>query len=286
MTTVNAQITLTAGDQTNETSFNTGLHWSDSLAPSSGKDYVVDNKTLRTPSGTHTFQGDSLTITGNGSMRLDQGSSTLTINDFILNSGRVYVGAFGAFTLNGSINLTGAGRLENGSSGVNTIITVGSTISGGSLLTIAGDGTKGQKISLDATNSFTGGTSVVSFGHAVGNAAGAFGTGDVTISDNSTLTLDVTQALSSTASLILNANSVVNLDFTGGNTIVSGISLDGGSTILTDIGTYGAIGSGATYEFSQFSGTGFIAIPEPSSYGLLLGGLSVLCLLSRKRMGR
>ncbi|MBC2600797.1 hypothetical protein [Puniceicoccus vermicola] len=281
---VHAQVSMDASDLGGETSFNTGLHWSDDLAPSAGKDYVVDQKTLRTPSGTHTFQGDSLNV-GNGSygfIRLDQSSSDITIDDLILQNGEIYVGAFGTFTLNGNMNLLGNGRLENDHSTGKTFV-VTSTISGGSVLTLAGGGSSGGVIRLNSTNSFSGGTRVVDSGFAVGNAMDAFGTGNVTVANNSTLTLNVTQALSSTASLILDANSMVNLDFTDGNTIVSGISLDGGSSFLTDSGTYGAIGSGATYEYAQFAGDGFIAIPETSMSVLLIGGLSILFVLRRNR---
>ena len=55
---------LLAGDAFGANSFNTSLNWSDAQAPVAGRDYVVWQNGLRTPtSGDHTFAGDRLILT-------------------------------------------------------------------------------------------------------------------------------------------------------------------------------------------------------------------------------
>ncbi|HPB09975.1 MAG TPA: hypothetical protein PLT74_01845 [Kiritimatiellia bacterium] len=57
--------TMKAGDAMNTSSFNTGVQWDDGQAPKAGDTYVA-NYQLRTPiTGSHTFAGDLLTVTGN-----------------------------------------------------------------------------------------------------------------------------------------------------------------------------------------------------------------------------
>ncbi|MEO0054925.1 MAG: hypothetical protein RLZZ50_872, partial [Verrucomicrobiota bacterium] len=53
------------------------------------------------------------------------------------------------------------------------------------------------------------------------------------------------------------------------------------------IGTYGGIGSGATYELASFTGTGWLgvtvsAIPEPSAFAAF-GGIAALALAGSRR---
>ena len=57
--------TMKEGDAMNTSSFNTGVQWDDGQAPKAGDTYVA-NYQLRTPiTGSHTFAGDLLTVTGN-----------------------------------------------------------------------------------------------------------------------------------------------------------------------------------------------------------------------------
>ena len=70
-----ATVTLTASDANGFTSFNTGLNWSDTFAPSAGNDYSVGSgATLRTPAttGDFTFAGNSLTIGAGGASQYQE----------------------------------------------------------------------------------------------------------------------------------------------------------------------------------------------------------------------
>jgi hypothetical protein len=83
-----ADVTLTASDLINTTSFNAAGNWSDFAAPSAGNDYFTGAFALRTPptGGPFTFAGDSLSIDTGGvfAFKVNQ---VVTVNDLILNGG-------------------------------------------------------------------------------------------------------------------------------------------------------------------------------------------------------
>ncbi len=110
-----ATVNLVADDGIGETSFNTGLHWSDGSAPSAGNDYVTGNFRLRTPpdSGSHTFGGASLTVDNAngyswGLMYKGSGNTgIITINDLILDGGMISHanGSGDVFQLEGAVHV-------------------------------------------------------------------------------------------------------------------------------------------------------------------------------------
>ena len=113
-----ATVTLTNSDAFGFTSFDTGLNWSDGLAPAPGNAYVVTNAlTLRSPpaAGTQVFQGDSLSLgDGTTSATLSfkgTGGDTdvIVINNLLANLGIVGNGQGGVFTLAGAIQLGNGG---------------------------------------------------------------------------------------------------------------------------------------------------------------------------------
>ena len=78
-----AEHSMTNNDAMNYSSFNAGLNWDNGLAPTSGNTYVA-NYMLRTPtSGSPTFAGDMLTVTG---QLLCKGTdnSSLTMTNLVL----------------------------------------------------------------------------------------------------------------------------------------------------------------------------------------------------------
>lgn len=89
-------VILTATDDYGETSYNTGLHWSDAAAPHAGNDYVVPLQWLRTPTsngGTYEFAGDSLIVTNAGGLIVKSDNSTHVISNLVLiNGGRIWGG--------------------------------------------------------------------------------------------------------------------------------------------------------------------------------------------------
>jgi hypothetical protein len=283
-----AQIVLTAGDGFGTSSFNTAGHWSDSLAPSAGKTYAI-SYLLRTPTaaGNYNFAGDSLTINSAGSMYY-KGASGYTITaNIILNGGFITNGGENPYTLAGTLNLATSSSLY----GFTKLVTVNSLITGGSSSTLAIRSTAlssadltGGTILTNSANSYSGGTSVFDNASLFANADHVLGTGNVTLGARASLTLSgglTNDYIANSASLILAANSnTVFLNFSGID-YITGLSLNNGSTYLAP-GTYGAIGSGADYTYSIFTGTGMLAvIPEPSISALLL--LGIVGMATRRR---
>lgn len=111
-----ANINMSANDGLGSSSFNTGVHWTGSAAPTAGNNYNTAGFVIRTPGDgvtSYTFAGDSLTMgvsSGASGSLLEKftggsGSTrTLTINNFTNNAGAVMRsgGTAGAF-----IHITG-----------------------------------------------------------------------------------------------------------------------------------------------------------------------------------
>ena len=79
-----AEHTMAKGDDPGSSSFNSGLNWTDGLAPALGETYLA-NHTLRTPeqNGSYTFLGDTLTVTASILWK-GQNNTSITITDLIL----------------------------------------------------------------------------------------------------------------------------------------------------------------------------------------------------------
>src|ERR1017187_1483676 len=133
-----ANVTMTAGDGSGTTSWNTGLHWSSGLAPTGGNNYDTLTYILRTPGagGPFTFAGDSLTISPGGALYDKVGTVTVTVNN-LTNSARVCNAVGGTFTLLGTMFVpTNGGAMDTGSG--NSSATDNRTFSNG--MTISGSG--------------------------------------------------------------------------------------------------------------------------------------------------
>ena len=195
-------ITLNTTDGTGQTSYNTGLNWSDGLAPSSGKDYSVTSRTLRAPATTtanqnFTFAGKSLTLNSGGILAWVGSTSNpngaLTVNDMVLNGGQISVfRSSTTLTMNGNISVTSNSTLALGSTAdtgtqVRNII-LNSTVSGTSQLRMNASNNNPSFLTINGNNSgFSGGflltgtsgsvSSTLNVGHV-----NALGTGTITVS--------------------------------------------------------------------------------------------------------
>ena len=148
----------------------------------------------------------------------------------------------GDFTLTGSANTKWTFPIDIGSA--TRTVTVTSTnktfsgvISGSGGLTKAGVG----ELILSGSNTYSGATTV-SAGALIGGADHAFGaTTNITVAAAATLTLTsgvLNDYIGKNAKLVLNSTAILNLNFTGADTI-GGLSLDGGTTWIPN-GTYTA----------------------------------------------
>ena len=218
-------------------------------------------------SATTTILGD-VTLSGAGTI----GTNNLSLNSGTLNLGgkSQTVGALslvGASSLLTNGNITSASILVNNSSG-NAIIEA-SLHGAGVTFTKTNNGIA----TLSGNNTYSGGT-VVKSGTLIGGATNCFGTGDMTVglagsSAIATLTLNGAY-MNDLAMLVLENNSVLNLDFTG-NDIVGGIIIDG---VNIGPGTFTssqleALGLGTV------SGTGGLTVipKSPPSVLLLFGAI-------------
>ncbi|MDF3129327.1 PEP-CTERM sorting domain-containing protein [Kiritimatiellaeota bacterium B1221] len=148
-------------------------------------------------------------------------------------------------------------------------------------------------LSLQGTspNTFTGGVSI-NDGTISAEKSGALGTGNVLVEQTAADTTaqlifasGISDAMSSSAtlSLISFSGNYANVDLGSGvNQTIAGLFFDGASQAA---GTWGASGSGATFENDDwFTGSGVITvIPEPSSILLLGIGFGLLTIVRRSR---
>ncbi|NLF08782.1 MAG: PEP-CTERM sorting domain-containing protein [Pirellulaceae bacterium] len=301
-----ATITLTASDGYDESSFNSAVHWSNAAAPQSGNDYVVAaGLVMRTPptTGNFTFAGDSLAL-GDGSnfgqfnFKGTTSGAVITVDDLRLNDGRIYQVAqstvpplmpFIPQVLAGNISLeTGGGWLW--SHRVDAKLTISANIGGvGGLTIMTGESAplSTNGVVFTGTNSYQGGTTIATYARLDVQKDYGLGTGNVTLSANSSLVLglgDTNNYIDDLASLILanDTDTAVELNYDGIDTI-GALSFDGGATWAA-VGTWGAPDSGADHTSDRFSGTGYLQIvPEPSALTLLAAGLVGLLAYAWRR---
>ncbi|MDF3128486.1 PEP-CTERM sorting domain-containing protein [Kiritimatiellaeota bacterium B1221] len=307
---VSAQaVTLTADDPAGKSSFTSGVRWSDGLAPSAGKDYVVDgtnssSDAMRSPGSssssgspyiqTATFAGDSLTLQNGGllSLKGSNYNNRVVIDNLILDNGTVAANQPNTVPLfEGNIHLLSGGGiidLDNGDRG----IALKSVVTGTGALSLV-TGTGGRPISFESVsaNTYSGGTYITgsrSSNYLNVKNDGIFGTGDVFL--DSTVLISIGSGtthdyINDSAMLSFDGGtSSIFLDFAGTDTI-GALSFDGGSTFAA-VGTWGATGSGAAnIDDTRFSGTGVLnVIPEPSSVMLVaIAAFSFGILKIRKR---
>ena len=253
---------LVASDTSSQTSFNSGLHWSDGLAPQAGINYVVDARDLRTPgtSSSYTFLGDSLTIKNGARLILrTTGAGVVTVGDLRFDGGAASLALNGTFTLAGGIALqAGGGELRSDVAG--RTLTVNSLVGGPGRLTINLTGATDHVTLTNPANAYTGGT-VVSQGILRAHAAGALGAGNVRVADGAGLRLAsgaTPDYIADGGTLIVGSTGTVELAFAGTEKIAR-LSLDGGSTYVAP-GVWGAVGSGAASTSARLTGTGLFQV--------------------------
>jgi len=230
--------------------------------------------------------GDSMTLPSDTLALLTEGTNRLVTHSIDVNAygAGTAIGAndAGSPVFSGSVSLATNVQLLAGNA-ANVTFSGAITDSGAPQgLTKVGTGT----VTLTASNAYRGATTV-SQGTLDVRSDGGLGSGNVTVVDGATLTLELgaTSAyLSAAADLLLSGPApVVNLAFTGTNTIHS-LSFDGGATYAA-AGTWGSKGSRAANTDSRLTGTGVLQVvsavsptpiptqlelvsaPNPSYYG-------------------
>ncbi len=287
-----ATVTLSTNDSSTVQSYRTAGNWSNAQAPGAGNDYVVNALNLYGPgnAGTWIFQGDSLAINSGGYLiGYATNGATLQINNLTLNGGQIN-NFGGALNVAGNMTLIGGSNAFRVTPGKGAV-TISALVSGSGGVTIAGGaGTDNPAVILTQANAYSGGTTISS-ASLTASHDGALGAGNVTLNGGN-LKMELgalNNYIADTATLRLAstlAAEAVNLAYVGSDTITR-LSLDGGTTYVT-AGTWGAIGSGAQFQNSVFSGTGFLTVvPEPSTVGLMvIAGLGAVFFNYRFRKQR
>jgi autotransporter-associated beta strand protein len=180
--------------------------------------------------------------------RTDPFATAYTVPCPISGAGGFYLES-GAVTLTGAVALSGTSTLSSGTLTFNS--TGASTLSGsvagyaGALLVQAGPGT----LSLTASNSYSGGTSVT--GGALDFVAHALGTGKVTVNPGA----------GNTATLIWDQSNGTNIfDLTSQNSSNAGLTLSSGTTTLDLKGQLVTFGTNGSSSNDTIQGTGGLGI--------------------------
>jgi autotransporter-associated beta strand protein len=254
-------------------------------AGSTGTLNMSGSSTLTVAGGGNALSIGQNTATGTGVLNIS-GTSVLTVNNNVI---------LGNSSASGTLNLNG-GTIS--ASGFNRGTGTGIINANGG--TLQGRVANANFLSTNTVNLLAGGLTIDTNTFALTVANNMSGVGGLTKEGAGTLTLSGTPSysgdttvrdgilqlqnvfLSDAADIFLETGGIMALNFVGTDTIDQ-LLFDGA---FQNLGTWGAIGSGADNESAFFTGTGLVevtAVPEPSTYALLVGGLFFFWVVRRKR---
>jgi autotransporter-associated beta strand protein len=173
-------VMLQASDSASSSSFESGLHWQDGVAPSVAHDYVVSGLTLRTPpdGANHYFAGNSLVLSNAAVLALKNTSGSAGVSvgtDLYLDDGEVADWAANTATFYAKVTLrAGGGKLDPQGNTFNFPAIIGGA---GFLRVKAGNISQtGGTLIFSGNNAYTGGT-IMDAAHTI-RLSGAGSLGD------------------------------------------------------------------------------------------------------------
>jgi autotransporter-associated beta strand protein len=197
------------------------------------------------------------------------------------------VGGVHTLTVSGATGLNHVGSITN--SGVGSFGAIISSVIGSNVTGVIQNSST-SSLTLGGANAYSGPTTVT-LGTLATNATGTFGSSSVTVASGALLTLGNGASFGDLSTLTFASTSTassINLNFTGADTL--GAVYDSVSATYLAAGTYTASQLNTAFSSSVFAGTGSFtvaAIPEPSTYAAIFGGLALVggVWRSRKRRG-
>lgn len=306
-----ATVTMVTNNATGQ-SWLTPAAWSDNLAAHAGDDYVVDvNFLLRTPtSGSNTFPGDSLTLSGQFNLAAGTGTTT-TVNNLTL-AGGVIVNASSGSTqnLNGNLHfnsgasfIKSTGTIETASpAGGPRNINIDAVVTGG--VTATSHFLRHGTFTLNnSANTFSGMWKVGGTGVEILGANPSPALVDNNSNNISTLRAALAGTLGVNASVTLDLWSRFDVDYdwatTGALTLMSNGGVTDAIVMTLDqnitVGVLSITGLSlqpAVYSYGDLLTAGFgdyfldgggtiTVVPEPNALLMVAGGFGFL--ISRRR---
>ena len=271
----------------------------------SGRITIAEGAPVSTLTATDVLNISGGTVT-TPELRFSQGSntfgvgSTATLN---LTGGALYIGnSNGGLHATAETNLTETMNLGGGTfgataatsssmnmtlTGINGNVTIKAANAAGSAqnITLSGvlsgsggftkTGTGVLTFSGGSANTYSGNT-LISAGVLTLSSGATLGTGNVEIGTSATLTLSLATSIASTANLVLDSSSTsaLNMNYATFDT-VNTLQVN---SVFAAAGTYSSSALNTLFSTSEFQGTGglIIAVPEPSTWAMMIGGFGFL----------
>jgi fibronectin-binding autotransporter adhesin len=260
----------------------TGTQYGITLNPTSDTSAGSTGTSVFTVTG-GTVNTDGITFGGAQAVGATYSTTVATSATLNISGGTTYVGSLGinkaavAPTTN-TVNLSGGtiGASAAWSSNMAMNLTTGTN--GNVTFKTANSSNAAENITLNGVLSGTGGINITGPGvFTLSNTNTYSGTTDVLT--GATLNLTSNLALASTSTLTLDTStSVVDLNFTGYD-FIAALNIDG-TAEAAGIYSASALNNGTG---SGFIDVGNVAVPEPGTWALLLGGLGFLVFVRRCR---
>ncbi|MDB6019542.1 MAG: Mannosyl-glycoprotein endo-beta-N-acetylglucosaminidase [Pedosphaera sp.] len=267
-------IPLTNSDVSGASSFDSGLNWSNAIAPAATNIYLVSGLDLRTPqmSDDQMFQGGALVLTNGGALRIKATGSgnTTTVGAapgtaLFMGGGVVSDWSGLPETLAGYVSLTGSGNIFDPQT---SVFIVASQISGGGTLTV------------DSPNSLVGGTVILSGVNTYTNGTILNAANTLQLSGSGTLGTNSFLAISNTAG---HGFGVINLNGTSqtvGTLLGTGGVITNSSSTASSLTVGSGNGSGTFQGKIISSSTRSIALNKTGSGAQTLAGNSSVASLN------
>jgi fibronectin-binding autotransporter adhesin len=267
-----------------------GGAYSNAIVVNAGTSASVARSLSSTNGNGIVFSGTQ-TLNNGATITYASGGGAVNVSGNISGTGNVNFGSIGA-TRTGTITLSGgvnnAGTITNDStfkptgnySGGNNVISgvIGSNVTG------ITQNVAGLSLTLSGVNTNYAGVTNILNGTLATSGSGTLGQSNINVADTTgaIFTLTNPNAIGATGLLSFGNNSVINLNFTGNDSLAgitdttTNMSLAAGTYTVNQLNTFFGDTAFATTDNPTMGTTFTVTAPEPSTWALMLGGLGLL----------